>query len=503
MAVRFGSGDRCGGHLVVRLRQVTESAEIYEALDGRDGHRRILKVVVGARATAKAEARLAVECQAIATIEHAHVVRFYDAGVHRGKFWLLRELVEGTTLRERMFTSLSIEQILRWTRQACDGVAEAHRKRILHRDLKPDNIIITNDDIAKVADFGLAKFVDFDLGTSHGPLIGTPAYMAPEHIRGQKSDGRMDVYSMCMILYEALSRTNPMGGPNSTIVEACSRQVQYVPPPLASFVPGVSGDLSDLVQAGLQKEPERRTRTMRELSAALQEELERVLAPRRRAARNAAPSEDPRTARTGAMAAVPSEDADQEPAAPLSEPTAIPSARASVPSSSQAETQRSPSTLEHGISLDPATVSTPDLVRPPDLVRRPVDHRRTAGVGLLVVASVISAATYFRVKGGAPAPTTAAASASVSASVAAEPSAPAPVHVAPASLPSVVASNSASTTPAASPSVAASSSAGTTSATPAASTKVVLRRAIQAPDPWKPPPPPVPTARHRIFGVEE
>ncbi|MFT3767401.1 MAG: protein kinase [Minicystis sp.] len=156
----FQRGTHFAGHVIVRLLGTGRIAEVYEVV-APDGRLRALKVFkLDAPLSAKAQARLGQEGEAVATIEHVNVVRFFDAGVEQGRVWILLELVEGPDLRrlvEDAGGALPIERAVRIVRQACEGVTAAHRLGILHRDLSPENILVAADDVAKVADFGSAK----------------------------------------------------------------------------------------------------------------------------------------------------------------------------------------------------------------------------------------------------------------------------------------------------------------------------------------------------------
>ena len=283
-------GSTWAGFEIVRLLGAGGFAEVYEVRD-RTGARRALKVLdAPADLASKLQARLAQEGEALAMIEHTNVLRFYDAGIQDDRVWLLLELVEGISLREIEDAYAGrppLENVLRWTRQACEGLAAAHALGVIHRDVKPENILVTSADVVKVIDFGLAKLTGWGVKTTHQHLMGTAFYMAPEYLRSKPVDLRMDVYAMGLVLYEALAGTHPillLGGP-MTMIAVCGRQLTYTPPPLVTLVPEVPGELSALVQTAIAKDPAHRIQTMGELAARLHELLSRILVHRRNVVR--------------------------------------------------------------------------------------------------------------------------------------------------------------------------------------------------------------------------
>src|SRR6185436_14695565 len=163
-------GDVVGGCEVIRLVGAGGFAQVYEVQD-RTGARRALKVLdADAEVRPKLRARLAQEGSALAMIEHVNVVRLFDAGMDDERIYLLLELVSGRNLREALRDhggKPPADVVLRWMRQAAEGVAEAHRIGVIHRDLKPENLLVTASDVVKVIDFGIAKLTGWGVKTSH------------------------------------------------------------------------------------------------------------------------------------------------------------------------------------------------------------------------------------------------------------------------------------------------------------------------------------------------
>lgn len=281
-------GTHFAKHVILRLLGVGGATEVYEVI-APDGRRRVLKLIKpDVPLAAKPQARLGQEAEAIAMIEHLNVVRFHDAGCHDDRVWLLIELVEGSDLRKLLFAAggaLPMRRAVSLVRQACEGMAAAHLLGIVHRDLRPENILVTADDMAKVADFGSAKLHRWGVKTtSDQPLLASLLYTAPECLRGNGVGAWSDVYAMGLVLYEALTGAHPIASGALSLDEIVLRQMGVEPPPLASLGLDFPGDLSDLLQRCLAKDPAARP-SMRDLADGLGLVLERLNAPRRALAR--------------------------------------------------------------------------------------------------------------------------------------------------------------------------------------------------------------------------
>jgi tRNA A-37 threonylcarbamoyl transferase component Bud32 len=215
------------------------------------------------------------EAQAVAAIEHANVARFFDLVVGDPTF-IVMEYVRGETLSDVVKRGkLPIDRALTIAERLCWGLDAAHAAGVVHRDLKPANVLIAPDaeygEAPKIIDFGLAKLAaaagDSQL-TRTGQIIGTPAYMSPEQIKGDKVDGRADVYALGCLLFELLTGRTPFAGANDD-VQILYRQMHEAPPPLAKFLPDVPDALDALMDRALQKDPAQRFPTMRAMAAAL------------------------------------------------------------------------------------------------------------------------------------------------------------------------------------------------------------------------------------------
>jgi serine/threonine protein kinase len=295
----FQPGDGLGGYRIARLLGAGGFAEVYEAVD-RAGVRRALKVLnADVSRGARIRAGLAREADALASIEHVNVVRFYEAGIEEDLVYLVLELVDGVTLAEKMsdpFALAPLEDVVRWVHQACEGVAEAHRAGVIHRDLKPANILVTPSGVVKVIDFGIAKLRSWSSASTGEHLVGTALYMAPEQLHAQPADARADVYSMGVILYEALAGIHPLELPGgaSTVFQVFQQHLVGEPRPLRDVAPEVPVGLAALVHEALAKDPSRRLPSMQALAEGLQGVLASMIEERRAEVRRlSAPGSDP------------------------------------------------------------------------------------------------------------------------------------------------------------------------------------------------------------------
>lgn len=199
------------------------------------------------------------EAKSIAKINHPNIVAVYDFGVHDGLWFMVNEFVEGQSLSKLIGDRLvlPVAEVVTYLVNCLAGLAHVGSGNIVHRDIKPDNILITKDGIAKIADFGLAKDVSerndaTDL-TAVGLAMGTPAYMSPEQCMGRKLDGRSDQYSLGVTAYFALTGEKPFTGQSS--FEIMTRQREHTPRPPHQLNPTVPAEISTLVMRMLAKDP--------------------------------------------------------------------------------------------------------------------------------------------------------------------------------------------------------------------------------------------------------
>ena len=224
---------------------------------------------------ATANLRLIREAKAAATLDHPNICAIHEVNTEKTRHFIVMQYVEGETLDCKIKTqSLDVSQALTFAVQIADAIAEAHTRGIIHRDIKPQNIIITPRGQAKVMDFGLAKDVratepfdteakTLDVLTTPGMILGTVPYMSPEQVRGEAVDARTDIFSFGTLLYEMISGRNPFraGDPASTISAILTDEPQR----LARYSPSVSNELDHVVRKCLEKNRDRRYQSMGDL----------------------------------------------------------------------------------------------------------------------------------------------------------------------------------------------------------------------------------------------
>jgi len=193
------------------------------------------------------------EGRVMALLEHPNILRVYDAGEAEGHFFLAMAHLEGRTLEEVMGQPVPIEQGLEYVRQIARALTFAHSHGVVHRDVKPANVMVSADGHVTLMDFGVARLRDAPGMTLPGIRVGTPYYMAPEQILGRRVDGRVDVYALGVILHQLLTGRLPFPGP--TTEEVFEGHVHRGPPPLAPQLPEW---LRDAAGKALAKDPDQR-----------------------------------------------------------------------------------------------------------------------------------------------------------------------------------------------------------------------------------------------------
>ena len=220
--------------------------------------------------------RFLAEARAVSSINHPNILIIHDFGDVDGRPFIVSELVEGETLRERLTRGrIAPAEAMRIGLQVTAALAATHSRGIVHRDIKPDNVMIRPDGYVKVLDFGLMKLMptgDVDLDETHtepGRLLGTPHYMSPEQARGLETDPRSDVWSVGVLMYEMLAGRVPFSGPSTADVIAAILHDEVTAAGLRTLQ--VPEPLSRLVLATLSKDAARRHESAAELHAALAE----------------------------------------------------------------------------------------------------------------------------------------------------------------------------------------------------------------------------------------
>lgn len=267
----------------------------------RDVALKLLQVNLAENEAADYAARLLQEARSAARLNHPGIITVYDCGEWRGKSFLAMELVHGITLKDLLEKrgQLSIRQVVSIARQMFAALGHAHRHKVIHRDIKPANLMLTKEGRLKITDFGIAQLPASDL-TRTGTVLGSPRYMSPEQLAGKKLDGRADLYSAGVVLYQCLTGKAPFDG--ETTMNIVYQVLHFNPPAPHEVRPEVPRVLSDLVMRCLAKSADQRFAS---LDAALAALLGGEVDPQRQ---QRAP-EDPTQAfntRSGEAAATPS-----------------------------------------------------------------------------------------------------------------------------------------------------------------------------------------------------
>ena len=272
-----------GPYRVLRQLGAGGMGEVYLAEDDRLRRKVALKRLVSASTSGpEARRRLLHEARAVAALNHPNIAAIYDVVEDGEGDFLVMEYVPGETLAERLRQGpLAPSAVVSVGAQICDALSEAHAQGLIHRDLKPGNVILTPNGQVKVLDFGLARARAADdpdtagrggaleVSRSAARLAGTPAYMAPEHLRGGTVDERGDIYALGVTLYELATGRRPFAGSD---LPALAQAILHQTPLAAEASAGVPSPLSGVIRRAMAREPEERPRS----AAALKQELLRV-----------------------------------------------------------------------------------------------------------------------------------------------------------------------------------------------------------------------------------
>ena len=211
------------------------------------------------------KARFQREAMAAGILAHPNIITVYDFGEDNGVLYLAMEFLEGKSLEKivQEQTVLPIETILPIYDQVCSALDHAHRNKVVHRDIKPANIMILQNGLVKVTDFGIAKMMAMGM-TQAGQILGTPNYMSPEQVKGRQIDGRSDIFSLGVILYELVTGEKPFGGQNITTV--IYKIINENPIPPRELDASIHAGLSCVISKALAKNVDERYQTCRELA---------------------------------------------------------------------------------------------------------------------------------------------------------------------------------------------------------------------------------------------
>jgi serine/threonine-protein kinase len=246
-------------------------ATVYLADDLKHRRKVAVKVLKPELAAALGSDRFLREIETTAGLRHPHILPLYDSGHADGVLYYVMPYVEGESLRELLERKrrLTVEEVLHIAGQVADALGHAHERGIVHRDVKPENILLENGH-AVVADFGIAHAMSESGGdalTRTGAILGTPHYMSPEQVDGSRVDARSDLYSLACVVYEMLVGAPPFGGP--TAVAVIARHALEPVPDLRAARPDVPAAMAAVIERALAKIPADRYGTMRAWRGAL------------------------------------------------------------------------------------------------------------------------------------------------------------------------------------------------------------------------------------------
>ena len=282
-------GTKLGHYEILSQLGAGGMGEVYLAQDITLDRKVALKILPADLAeNADRMRRFIQEAKAAAALNHPNIAHVYEIGKAEGLHFIAMEFIDGSTLREKIHREQkSLPKLLRYLQHTAEGLAKAHTAGIVHRDLKPDNIMITKDDHAKILDFGLAKLIGQQLpetlpdsGSSEvvtavmplhsipGTVMGTVGYMSPEQAQAKTEiDSRSDTFSFGCILFEAATGHRPFEA--DSVIKSLHKLVYEPAPPLSEFNPDAPAELQRIIRRCLEKDPEERYQTIRDVAIEL------------------------------------------------------------------------------------------------------------------------------------------------------------------------------------------------------------------------------------------
>jgi len=279
----LSAGSTVGRYRIAELLGSGGMGQVYKAVDPVLGRQVAVKVLrPELSGDPERLGRFLHEARAASALNHPNILTIHEAGDQDGSRFLVSELVDGESLRQRVARGpLTLREVLDITIQTASALSAAHAASIVHRDIKPDNLMLRPDGYVKVLDFGVATFArrpgssaDADatiapsIETGAGMIVGTIAYMSPEQARGIPVDGRSDCYSLGVVLFELVTGRAPFAAPTTTdlLVAILERE----PPPLRSIVRGLPLELEWIIEKSLEKDPNLRYQTIADMRVDLQ-----------------------------------------------------------------------------------------------------------------------------------------------------------------------------------------------------------------------------------------
>ncbi len=277
--INLAAGTKVSHYKIISKIGAGGMGEVYLAEDSQLDRKVALKFLPPHLSQDEASrARFTREAKAAAKLDHPNIVPVYEVGECNGQPFFAMAHIEGKSLREVIKEGkLSISKTIELTMQICEGLNEAHNADVIHRDIKPGNIIIDSKGKPRILDFGLATVAGEEKLTKTGSTLGTISYMSPEQIEGKQVDHRSDLFSVGVILYEMLTGRRPFKGENdAAIIKAI---IDDTPEPISRYKSGVSGELQQVVNKVLTRDPRLRYQHSDDLLADLRRERELLSDP--------------------------------------------------------------------------------------------------------------------------------------------------------------------------------------------------------------------------------
>jgi serine/threonine protein kinase len=259
---------RLGSYKIMKLLGEGTFGSVFLAFD-ETLHRKVaIKVLKPSlTGTSPPRKRFLKEARAAAAISHENIVHVYNTGESPLPY-LVMEYVDGETLKTRLdrIGPLDFPEVLEFSRQLAESLAQAHEAGIIHRDIKPGNILVRKSTVpnVKLSDFGLARVIDDAAESQSGKILGTPAYMSPEQADGQRLDGRSDLFSLGSVIYTMVSGRPPFRAPS--VLATMKRIANDTPRPIKEIIPEIPDWFGEIVEKLMKKDPEERFQTARELA---------------------------------------------------------------------------------------------------------------------------------------------------------------------------------------------------------------------------------------------
>ena len=261
-------GTPFGRYRLVELLGRGGMGEVWRAFDTAMNRVVALKVLPANLADdAQYQARFRREAQAAASLDEPHIVPIHDFGEIDGRLYVTMRLIDGKTITELLVNGpLAPQRAVSIIEQIAAALGAAHRIGLMHRDVKPSNILVTEDDFAYLIDFGIARATDATKLTSTGATVGTLAYMAPERFTSDREDTRADIYALTCVLHECLTGSQPF--PGDSLERQITSHLTLPPPRPSTMQPGISPQMDEVIATGMAKNPDQRYATTKDLATA-------------------------------------------------------------------------------------------------------------------------------------------------------------------------------------------------------------------------------------------